>query len=349
MTHTTSEKREIIRIVEESDAPISTVLRQLQIPRSTFYAWYQRYRTPDSQQPQRQARKFWNRIPEETREHVVSIALDKPEMTPRELSCHITDNEGYFISESSVYRILKARDLITSPHYILISASEKFKHLTQRINELWQTDFTYLHVVGWGWYYLSTVIDDYSRCIIAWKLCTSMTTVDVTATLDLARKRTGVERVRVCQRTRLLSDNGSCYKSDDLAEYLKSHDMDQTHGRPYHPQTQGKIERYHRTMKNIIKLNKYYFPWELEKAIADFVQWYNNERYHESIDNLRPIDMYNGKREEILAKREQIKRRTLKDRRKLNLDNRKTNTSERNVSSRTKTSLRFQPNMSKKL
>lgn len=98
---------------------------------------------------------------------VVRIALEQPALSPRELAWHITDTEGYFVSESSVYRILKRYDLITLPAYVLIKAADKFQHPTQRVNELWQTDFSQFHIIGWGYYDLSTVLDDYSRYIIA--------------------------------------------------------------------------------------------------------------------------------------------------------------------------------------
>jgi transposase InsO family protein len=145
----------------------------------------------------------------------------------------------------------KTDDLITSPAYVLMSASDRFKHPTRRVNEMWQTDFTYLRVIGWGWYYLSTVMDDFSRFIIAYKLGPTMATTDVTETLDEAMTLTGVQSVRVRHRPRLLSDNGPAYVSKDLRDYLQEQGMTHTRGRPYHPQTQGKIERYHRSMKNV--------------------------------------------------------------------------------------------------
>ena len=104
----------------------------------------------------------------------MELALQKPELSSRELACYITDHEGYFISESSVYRILRAYDLVTSPAYIVMSAADTFKHKTRRVHELWQTDFTYCKIVGWGLYFLSTVLDDYSRYIISWSLRSSM-------------------------------------------------------------------------------------------------------------------------------------------------------------------------------
>jgi transposase InsO family protein len=231
----------------------------------------------------------------------------------------MTDRESEFLSESSVYRILKAADLIESPAYILLQAGDRFEHPTRRRNELWQTDFTYLPVVGWGWYFLSTVLDDYSRKILAWKLGPTMRVEDVTETLDLARAATGVDRVRVAHKPRLLSDNGPCYLAKDLREYLKAHEIGHTRGRPYHPMTQGKIERYHRSMKNVVRLENYYSPGELERAIARFVAHYNYERLHEAIGNVTPDDMYHGRQREITSRRAKIKRATLERRKKENL------------------------------
>lgn len=227
----------------------------------------------------------------------MSAALEEPERSPRELAVKLTDRDGYFLSESSVYRILKAHDLITSPAYILLTAADHFRHPTRRVNELWQTDFTYLRVVGWGWYYLSTVLDDYSRYILAWQVSTTMKAEDVMDTLDVARAAAGVDQVPVIHRPRLLSDNGPCYLSRDLGTYLDTHGMTHTRGAPYHPMTQGKIER----------------------AIACFVEHYNHRRYHEALQNVTPADVYCGRQAEILSRRERIKRDTLTRRRRENL------------------------------
>jgi putative transposase len=167
--------------------------------------------------------------------------------------------------------------------------------------------------------YLSTVLDDYSRYIIAWILSTGMAATDVKETLDRAIEETGVADVRVRHRPRLLSDNGSAYISKELAEYLAEREIAHTRGRPYHPMTQGKIERYHRTLKNIVTLQKYYLPWELELEIGRFVHWYNEERYHESLQNLTPADVYHGRARELLTARELVKLQTLERRRRQNM------------------------------
>jgi len=317
-----TEKMEAIRLVEGSPLPVKRTLEELDVPRSSFYRWYAAYARGgyDGLAPRRgQTRRLWNRIPDGERERVAELAIEKPELSPRELAWHITDNEGWFVSESSVYRILKDYDLVASPNYIVISAADEFKHKTRRVHELWQTDFTYMKVIGWGWYYLSTILDDYSRYIIAWTLSTGMAAMDVQQTLNRAIENTGVTGVRVRHRPRLLSDNGSAYVSKDLKDYLAENEIAHTRGRPNHPQTQGKIERYHRTMKNVVTLENYYAPWELEQEIERFVGWYNRERYHESLDNVTPADVYHGRHHEIMTAREVLKLHTLERRRRENM------------------------------
>jgi transposase InsO family protein len=280
-----SEKYEVIRLVEESELSVRRTLNELGVSRSSFYRWYKAYRDDGYEglvARNKSPRQFWNKLPESVKEQCLEVALEHPELSPRELAWHITDQHEYFISESSVYRLLKQYDLITSPAYILLQAGDKFHTPTKRINELWQTDFTYFKIVGWGWYFLSTVLDDYSRYIISWKLTTTMSADDVKLTLDEQK-------------------------------------IEHTRGAPYHPQTQGKIERYHRSMKNVVKLENYYYPWELEKAIRQFVDYYNHQRYHESLDNVTPADMFYGRYEEIMGRRQLIKQQTLQRRKEENL------------------------------
>ena len=134
---------------------------------------------------------------------------------------------------------------------------------------------------------------------------------DVTATLDQALAASGLDRATVMHRPRLLSDNGSSYVASDLAAWLEDKGMEHVRGAPYHPQTQGKIERWHQTLKNRILLDNYYLPGDLERKIDAFVAHYNHVRYHESIANLTPADVYFGRAETILAERQRIKRVTI--------------------------------------
>jgi len=318
MRYSAAEKLEIIRIVEESHLSVRRTLAQIGIPRATFYRWYDLYQTggPDELEDRSpKPGRVWNRIADDVRGRILQLALDEPELSPRELAVRFTDRESYFVSEASVYRLLKAHDLITSPAFVVIKAADEFKDKTVRPNQLWQTDFTYLKVIGWGWFYLSTILDDFSRYIIAWKLCTTMKAEDVTATLEMALKASGCDQATVVHKPRLLSDNGSSYIAGDLADWLDDRDMKHVRGAPYHPQTQGKIERWHQTLKNRILLENYYLPGDLEAQIEAFVEHYNHNRYHESLSNLTPADVYFGRGQTILLERERIKRETIEHRR----------------------------------
>jgi putative transposase len=318
MRYPACEKLEIIHLVEQSHLSVRQTLEKLGIPRATFYRWYELYQTggPEALEDRRpRPKRVWNRIPDEVRERIVQLALDEPELSPRELAVRFTDTQRSFVSEASVYRLLKAHDLITRPAFIVLKAADKFRNKTTAPNQLWQTDFTYLKVIGWGWFYLSSVLDDFSRYLIAWKLCTTMRAQDVTDTLELALQASGLAQAKVAHRPRLLSDNGSSYISSELADWLGDRQMAHTRGAPHHPMTQGKIERWHQTLKNRVLLEHYFLPGDLEAQIAAFVGYYNHQRYHESLGNLTPADVYFGRGQAILLERERIKRQTIEQRR----------------------------------
>ena len=319
MRYPASEKREIIELVERSSLPVRRTLDKLGIPKSTFYGWYERYREGGDEalaDTRPNCNPAWNRLPKKVRKSILALALERPELSARELAVLYTER-GYFVSESSVYRLLKAHDLITSPAFILMKAADKFQHPTTAPNQLWQTDFTYLKVIGWGWFYLSTVLDDYSRYVLAWKLCDGMRARDVSDTLDLALKSSGLETATVKHRPRLLSDNGPSYVSAELKDWLDDHGMGHTRGRPYHPMTQGKIERWHRSMKNQVLLENYYLPGDLEARLGEVINYYNTQRYHESLNNLTPEDVYTGRGQTVLNRRMKIKQKTIAERRRL--------------------------------
>ena len=318
MRYPASEKLEIIRLVEKSHLPVRQTLDKLGISNTTFYRWYDRYRAFGEVGLEDRTSgpgRVWNRIPDNIRQRIVEMALDEPELSPRELAVKFTDEKSYFVSEASVYRLLKAHDLITSPAFVVIKAAREFKDKTTAPNQMWQTDFTYFKIIGWGWFYLSTILDDYSRYIIAWKLCTTMRAEDVTETLTLALEASGCDQANVVHKPRLLSDNGSSYISGDLADWLEDRGMKHVSGAPYHPQTQGKIERWHQNLKNRVLLENYYLPGDLEHQIGAFVEHYNNHRNHESLGNVTPACTYFGRDTAIIERRNTIKKLTIQNRR----------------------------------
>ena len=192
MRYPVSAKLEIIRIIEQSHLPTKITLDKLGVARWTFYRWYDRYLkgVPEAlaDKPSSPSR-VWKRIPKVIHNQIIELALEQSELSPRELAVQFTDERRYFVSEATVYRLLKAHDLTTSPAYVVVKAANEFHTKTVRPNEMWQTDFTYFKIIGWGWMYLSTVLDDFSRYIIAGRLCSNMCAEDVTETLDMALQR----------------------------------------------------------------------------------------------------------------------------------------------------------------
>jgi transposase-like protein len=199
MRYKAAEKLEIIRLVEQSHLPARRTLRRLGVPPATFYRWYERYQAGGlealADQPSRPDR-VWNRIPEAQRARILDLALTEPELSPRELAVRFTEQQRYFVSEASAHRLLKAHDLITSRAFFVVKAADEFHTKTTAPNQLRQTDFTYLKVIVRGWFYLSTVLDDFSRDIIAWKLCTGMAASDADLAKWLADNASSMSAVR---------------------------------------------------------------------------------------------------------------------------------------------------------
>ena len=242
MRYSASEKFEIIELVEQSSLSIRRTLAPIGIPRSTFYDWYSRYQEGGIEaleDGKPRPRRIWNKIPDKIRTAIVNLALEESDLSPRELAVNFTDTNGSFVSEASVYRLLKDHGLITSPAFILMKAADRFADPTTAPNQLWQTDFTYLKVIGWGWFYLSTVLDDFSRYILAWKLCTTMAATDVSDTLQAALQASGLDQVKVLHRPRLLSDNGPSYVASELGQWLEDKGIRHIRGRPLPPDDAG--------------------------------------------------------------------------------------------------------------
>ena len=317
MRHTQAEKYELILLVERSELGVNRTLNELGLRKSTFYNWYNKYLENGydglAEDPCTR-NKFWNQIPEEEKKLIIDLALDNPQMYSRELSFLFTDKYKRFVSESSVHMILKEYGMIHAPAFNLLRASDEFKDKTVRVNEMWQTDFTYFKIPGWGRYYLSTVIDDFSRYIVHWELFPNMRWEEAKKTIEDALVKSDLYKESSI-KPKILSDNGASYIAKDFNDFINEQGMKLHHGRPLHPQTQGKIERYHRSMKNVVKQEIYYSPDEFRFALTKFVAYYNNERYHESLDNVTPAQKYFGQSERVLAKRRKIKLQTLKERR----------------------------------
>jgi putative transposase len=316
------QRGEILQLVAKSPLPVTQTLATLRIPRSTYYHWRGPQRRREAGLPPRDPpprRRAWNRLRDWEVAKVLEYADKYPDIASRELACKLTDEAGFSVSESTVYRILKRHNLIPLAPILLAAAASEYHRQTTRVHELWQTDLTYFQVVGWGWYFVGGVLDDYSRYLICHRVVRDMTGQTLTDLVQEAVEITGVDQVPVEHKPALLSDNGSGYVSKLFNEYLEAQQIRHIFAARFHPQTVGKFERLNRTTKSKLGLVIYRSPGELQLAIDDFHCWYNHEHYHEALGNLRPADVYFGRGEAILSRRKEVQRRTLELRRQHNL------------------------------
>ena len=297
---------------------VSTMLRskrqalfELGIARSTYYRW--RQVQPDSGNRKRP----WNQITPDEEDRILAIARESPDLSSRQLSAWITDNAGFAVSESTVYRILRREGLVKRPEVHLVAGKE-YHTKTTRPHQMWATDASYFRVVGWGYYYLVTVMDDYSRFIQAWKLQKDMSANSLIEVVQEAVDATGMTDVPVEDRTKLLSDNGAGYVSRSFRDYLHLVGIRHILAAPFHPQTNGKLERYHQSIKREVNQLPYEAPSHLDKAIADFVEYYNYRRYHKALGNVTPVDVLYGRREQILQRRKEVQILTINRRKDYN-------------------------------
>jgi putative transposase len=309
------EKAMVLALVSRSTATKSQTLVEIGIPRRTYYNWVKQDKAGDKRSVNRVP---WNRIMKKEEQLVLERARASPELSSRQLSLKLVDDYGCWVSESTVYRILKREGLVKTAEIKGFAAGKEYQRKTKRPNEMWATDCSYLRVIDWGYYYLVTIMDDYSRHILAWDLKRDMTADSLIDVVQQAVDATGMSQVPVKDRTALLSDNGSGYVSRAFGDYLRLVGIRHILASPFHPQTNGKIERYHHTLKGEINQVPRDMPSELEEAIDNFVEYYNQRRYHEALGNVTPADVYYGRKEQILARRKEAKQKTLQVRLKHN-------------------------------
>jgi RNA-directed DNA polymerase len=305
------EKATILAQVESQSGGKRPALAELGVPKSTYYRW--RRRQGDL------ANKGgpWNRITPDEDRRILAIARESPELSSRQLAAWITDNESFAVSESTVYRILRREGLVKRQE-MQVTAAKEYHTKTSRPHQMWATDASYFRVAGWGYYYLVTVMDDYSRFILAWKLQKDMSADSLIEVIQEAVDATGMTDVPIEDRTKLLSDNGAGYVSRAFRDYMRLVGIGHILAAPFHPQTNGKVERYQQSLKREVNQLPYELPSQLERAIADFVDYYNYRRYHKALGDVTPADVLYGRKEEILTRRKEVQIQTVNHRRDYN-------------------------------
>ena len=313
-----AEKTEVLARVAPSGLPKRKVLGELGVPRSTYYRWVRRREQRGLEDDAGGDKPPWNRLTSQEVDYILSAARELPELSCRQLAVWVTDNMGLSVSESTVYRILRKEGLVKRPE-MRLAAGKEYRRKTTGPHQMWATDASYFRVVGWGYYYLVTVMDDYSRFTLAYRLQRDMTSDCFIEAVQDAVDRTGMDQVPITDRTRLLSDNGPGYVSRAFRDYLGMVGIKHILATPFHPQTNGKLERYHQTLKRDVNQVPYELPSDLEAAIVAFVSYYNYRRYHKALGNVTPSDVLRGRREEILQRRREVQAQTIERQRQHNM------------------------------
>jgi putative transposase len=311
------ERAAVLASVETMARRKRQALVELGVPRSTYYRWRKGQHGQGLAIHSQEKKRLWNQLTPEEDRKVLVAAGDAPELSSRQLAAWITDNEGFAVSESTVYRLLRREGLVKRQETQLTAAKE-YHTKTTGPHQMWATDASYFRVIGWGYYYLVTVMDDYSRFILAWKLQRDMAADSLIEVLQEAVDATGMDEVPVEDRTKLLSDNGPGYISRAFRDYLRLVGIRHILAAPFHPQTNGKVERYQLSLKREVNQLPYELPSQLEKALADFVDYYNYRRYHKALANVTPADVLYGRREEILKRRKEVQIQTINRRKDYN-------------------------------
>ena len=312
-----AEKAEVLTKVASSGLPKRRALGELGVPRSTHYRWLRRKEQQGLEDDVGGGKPPWNKLTSQEIDYVLSAAREMPELSCRQLAAWTTDNMGFSVSESTVYRILRREGLVKRPE-LRLAAGKEYHRKTTGPHQMWATDASYFRVVGWGYYYMVTVMDDYSRFILAHRLQRDMTSDSFIEVVQEAVDRTGMDQIPITDRTRLLSDNGPGYVSRAFRDYLGMVGIKHILAAPFHPQTNGKLERYHQTLKRDVNQLPYEMPSDLEAAIMAFVSYYNYRRYHKALGNVTPSDVLKGRRPKILRRRKEVQAQTIQRRRRHN-------------------------------
>jgi len=314
----TDDKLTLLRAVEASGFSIEESCNRLDVPLSTYYRWkgqFKRFGKEGLRDKSSKPKRQWNKLLPEEETKIMDLAAEYPEYSCRELSFKITDTEAFSVSEASVYRLLKRMGLIRQQEVNSFPAGKEYSYKPSQVNEQWQTDATYILVKNWGWYYLISVLDDFSRKIVAWKLQCGMTAEDFAEVIEMACEKAKVVKPNM---PTIVSDRGPALISESFGGYLEAKGMGHILASPYHPQTNGKIERYHKSLKGKIYLMVWDCPNKLKEEIGRFIHFYNTKRYHESLGNVTPDDVFYGRRESILLERKLKKNKTMKKRKEMN-------------------------------
>jgi len=306
------EKREALRIVAVARArtgwTLRRILKGLRFPKSLYYEWRGREEGGRLADLFPGPRGSPYAVLDEEKQAVIRYALEQPKEGYRRLTWMMVDEDVAYLSESSVYRILKDEDLLY-----------RWKR-SRRVgtpppeptgpNQRWHTDIMYLRVED-SWYFLVTVLDGYSRYVVHWDLLATMTASAVRVVIHDALKKTGAS-------PQIVTDNGSQFRAKDFKELVRDFELEHIRIRTYHPESNGKVERFHRSTRDELDEVELRNLGKAREVIGRWVAFYNQKRLHAGLKYLTPQDYWEGEPEKRLEERKEKLDRARKRREEIN-------------------------------
>lgn len=308
------EKEEIMRVVEitskRSEFRTKDTLMLLGISYSRYIRWKKRKEMGQLEDRYRALPQL-RKATEEEIEKVKAYALSNPKEGYRRLAWMMVDEDIAYLTPSMVYKILKEANLLS--RWKRSQRIGGYNYKPKRPDEQWHTDIMYIYIKG-RWYFFVGVLDSYSRFMVHWDLLMSMDQRSIKGVIEEALERNKGKIPRI------VHDNGSQFISKEWRKLMKEYGLEDIRTRKNHPESNGKIERFHRNLREGISEKEIKDYWQALKVIEEYVKYYNEKRLHAGIRYLRPADYYRGNPEERLKERREKLAKGLSERIKRNME-----------------------------
>ena len=280
---------------ERTELTRQTLIQWIGVTRSKFYNWQQRYGKVNEHNhwiP----RDFW--LEDWEKQAIVKFFWDHPGQGYRRLTYMMLDADIVAVSPSSVYRVLSRAGLLKRWNESRTSGKGNGFQQPLKAHEHWHMDISYINLSG-TFYYLCTVFDGFSRYIVHWEIRESMTEADVEIVLQRAKEAVPEAHPQV------ITDNGSAFIAKDFKEFIRISGMTHVRTSPYYPQSNGKLERWHQSLKReCIRPKTPLTIEDAQRVVTDYVHQYNSKRLHSAIGYITPADKLQGRAEQIFAQRD---------------------------------------------
>ena len=279
---------------DKTEIAASSFIRRIGIGRSKYYDWKHRYGKVNEHNAWI-PRDFW--LTDSERQAIIDYYHDNPLEGYRRLCYMMIDADIVAVSPSSVYRVLSNAGLLNKFNGKKSKKGTGFKQ-PLKAHQHWHIDISYINICG-TFYYMCSILDGFSRYIVHWEIREAMKEYDVEIILQRAHEKFPDATPRI------ISDNGPQFISKDFKEFIRISGMTHVKTSPYYPQSNGKLERYHRTIKSTcIRANTPLSLDDCQRLVTDFVDRYNNTRLHSAIGYITPADKLHGRAESIQAERD---------------------------------------------